>query len=89
MLQSMTEEKNSRRNSLCRGSHGINSIYTLNKRKWEFKLHSWVQNVSTYSKNFTIDSEYWLVCWRSSDGPLTFKEIDASNQRCENTFNYI
>ena len=58
-------------------------------RHWEFKLHSWVQNVSTNSRKFSFDSEYWLVCWRSSDGPLTFKEIDASDQRCEYSFKFM
>jgi hypothetical protein len=56
----------------------------LNKRKWDFKLHMWVQNVSKYSKTFNSDAEYWLVCWRSIDGPLTFKEIDSLDQRYAN-----
>jgi len=52
-----------------------------NKRKWEFKLHIWVQNVLKYSKNSHSDAVYWVVCWKSDDGPLTFKDIDETNQR--------
>ena len=33
----------------------------LNKRKWPFKLHTWVQNVSKHSKTSNSDAEYWLV----------------------------
>ena len=62
-------------------AHRTSLLNVLNKRKWEFKLHTWVQNVSTYSKSFSSDAAYWVVCWRSSDGPLSFKEIDSSNQR--------
>ena len=56
-------------------------LNVLNNRKWEFKLHTWVQNVSTSSKSFTSDVAFWVVCWRRSDGPLSFEEIDSSNQR--------
>jgi hypothetical protein len=56
----------------------------LNKRKRDFKLHTWLPNVSKYSKTFNSDAEYWLVCWRSIDGPLTFNEIDSSDQRYAN-----
>ena len=56
----------------------------LNKRKWEFKLHTWVQNVSKYmKKNFHSDSVYWVVCCKSIDVSLTFKDIDKTNQRYE------
>jgi len=56
----------------------------LNKRKWDFKLYTRLQNVSKYSTTFNSDTEYWLVCWRFVDGPLTFKEIDSSDQRYAN-----
>ena len=62
----------------------ISILNILNKRKWAFKLHTWVQNVSKPSKTFNSDVEYWLVCWRSIDGPLAFKEIDSSDQRYAN-----
>ena len=64
--------------------HITSLLNVLNKRKWEFKLHTWVQNVSKYSKTFNSDLEYWLVCWRSSDGPLTFKDIASQDQRYAN-----
>ncbi len=56
-------------------------LNVLNKKKWEYKLHIWVQNVSKYSKNFQEETVYWVVCWKSDDGPLTFKEIDETSQR--------
>jgi hypothetical protein len=51
-------------------AHMTSLLYVLNKRKWEFKLHTWVQNVSTYSKSFTSDAAFWVVCWRTFGGPL-------------------
>jgi hypothetical protein len=48
----------------------------MNKRKWEFKLHTWL-----YSKNLNSDSVYGVVCWKSDDGPLIFKNIDETDQR--------
>jgi hypothetical protein len=52
-----------------------------NKRKWEFKLHIWVQDASKCSKNFHSHAVYLVVCWKSDDGPLTFKDIDKTCQR--------
>ena len=58
-------------------------LNVLNKRKWEFKLHTWVPNVSKYSKNSHSDAAYWVVCWKPDDSPITFKDIDESDQRYE------
>ena len=56
-------------------------LNVLNKRKWEFKLHIWVKNVTKYSKNFHYDAVYWVVCWKSDNGPLSFKDIDETYKR--------
>ena len=59
-------------------------LNVFNKKKWEFKLHVWVQNVSKYSKNFQEDAVYWVVYrWKTDDGPLTFKDIDETDQPYE------
>ena len=57
-------------------------LNVLNKRKREFKLRIWVQILLNYSKNFHSDAVvYWVVCWKFDDGPLTFKDIDETDQR--------
>ena len=62
--------------------HLIHLFNVLSKKKWEYKLHTWVKDVVPSDDTFSSDTEFWAVCWRSEDGELVqINETVVENQR--------
>jgi hypothetical protein len=57
----------------------------VSKKKWEYKLHTWVKDVVPSDNTFSSVTEFWVVCWRSEDEELVqINENVAESQRCVN-----
>ena len=55
-------------------------LIVLSKRKWLYRLHTWVMDESpSISKKYPTDTQYWVVCWREADGELVMRHENEDN----------
>ncbi len=58
-------------------------LSSLMKRKWSYKIHSWVKNFQPMKSSLKFNNgyEFWVVCWKSEDGELNFTQLEEYDQR--------